>query len=352
MRVSGKHNDLEEVGFSPRHHTFFEMLGNFSFGSYFKAEAIRFAYDLLTKVFQLPTDQLYYTVHEYDDDAYRIWTEADRRPGGSRVPSGRQDELLADGGYRPVRADLRNPLGLGAVTGREGVGAELQESTGRVAGTVESGVHAVQPRMPTAHGEPLPAPGVDTGMGLERIVSVLQGKRINYQTDLFTPIIARIQQLNGASDAEREADPVPYNVIADHMRAALVPDRGRRDARGRRIAATCCRMVIRRAARFGRRIGFTEPFLAEVADAVIETMGGHYKELVERRDTIRKAITQEEVRFSRTLERGLEELDTLLAALPAGGQLSGADAFFLKAIAWLAVRGNTRRGPGEGLHRR
>ncbi|MEP7288472.1 MAG: alanine--tRNA ligase [Chloroflexota bacterium] len=328
MRVSGKHNDLKEVGFSPRHHTFFEMLGNFSFGDYFKAEACRFAYDMLTKVYELPADRLYFTVHTDDDDAYRIWTEQIGVPAervyrlGDKTNFWQMAETGPCGPTSEIHWDWEPSLG------RDGVAAELEDSTGRVL-ELWNLVFMQYNQNPDGSRVPLPAPGVDTGLGLERIVGVLQNVRINYQTDLFTPIIARIQHLNGVSDAERSADPVPYNVIADHVRAAsfLIADGVTPGSKDRDYI---CRMVIRRAARFGKRIGFSQPFLAEVAEAVIETMGGHYKELVERRETIRKAITQEEVRFGRTLERGLEQLDELLTELPAGGELSGEAAFFLK----------------------
>jgi alanyl-tRNA synthetase len=329
MRVSGKHNDLENVGPSPRHHTFFEMLGNFSFGSYFKREAIRYAYDLLTKVYGLPTERLYYTVHKDDDDSFRVWTEEIGVPADRVYRLGDKTNFwqMADTGpcgpTSEIHWDWEPSLG------RESIAAELEDSSGRLL-ELWNLVFMQFNQNPDGSREPLPAPGVDTGMGLERIVSVLQDKRINYQTDLFTPIIARVQQLNGASDAQREADPVPYNVIADHIRAAsfLIADGV---TPGPKDRGYVCRMVIRRAARFGRRIGLMQPFLADVADVVIETMGGHYKELIERREAIRKAITQEEVRFGRTLERGLAELESMLALLPAGGDLSGFDAFFLKS---------------------
>jgi len=329
MRVSGKHNDLENVGPSPRHHTFFEMLGNFSFGDYFKADAIRFAYELLTKVYGLPTDQLYYTVHKDDDEAYNIWTQQIGVPAERVYRMGDKTNFwqMADTGPCGPTSEIHwdwEPS-----KGRDAIAAELEDSSGRL---LELWNLVFMQFNQSADGsrEPLPAPGVDTGMGLERIVSVLQNKRVNYQTDLFTPIIARVQALNGATDAEREADPVPYNVIADHIRAAsfLIADGVTPGPQGR---GYICRMVIRRAARFGRRIGFNQPFLADVADAVIETMSGHYRELVEKRDAIRKAITQEEVRFGRTLEHGLAQLDEMLAKLPPGGQLSGTDAFFLKS---------------------
>ncbi len=328
LRVQGKHNDLENVGPSPRHHTFFEMLGNFSFGSYFKKDAIRFAYELLTKVYGLPPERLYYTVHKNDDDAYKIWTEDMGIPPERVYRLGDKTNFwqMADTGPCGPTSEIHwdwDPS-----QGKEGIAAELEDSSGRLL-ELWNLVFMQFNQNPDGSREPLPAPGVDTGMGLERIVSVVQDKRNNYWTDLFTPIIARIQQLNGASDVQREADPVPYNVIADHMRAAsfLIADGV---TPGPKDRGYVCRMVIRRAARFGRRIGFAQPFLADVADAVIETMGGHYRELVDGRDAIRKSITQEEVRFGRTLERGLEQLDEMLGKLPSSGQLSGEDAFFLK----------------------
>jgi alanyl-tRNA synthetase len=326
LRVSGKHNDLEEVGPSARHHTFFEMLGNFSFGSYFKSEAIRFAYDLITKVYSLPLDRLYFTVHQSDDEAFRIWTEEIGVPADRVYRLGDKTNFwqMADTGpcgpTSEIHWDWEPELG------REGVRDQLIDSTGRM---LELWNLVFMQYNQSADGtrEPLPAPGVDTGMGLERIVSVIQGVRVNYETDLFTPIIARIEALCGHQYAD---DPVPFRVIADHTRAAsfLIADGVTPGAKGRDAVA---RIVIRRAVRFGKKLGFTGPFLADVADTVIETMGGHYKELVDRREAIRKAITQEEVRFGRTLEHGLEELDVMLGKLPAGGELTGTDAFLLKA---------------------
>ncbi len=162
--------------------------------------------------------------------------------------------------------------------------------------------------------DPLPAPGVDTGLGLERVLSVIQGVEANYETDLFMPIIEAVQKLTGHTDAERDANIVPYRVIADHMRAAvfLIADGVLPGAKGR---DSVCRLVIRRAARFGRKLGFNDPFLAQIADVVIDIMGGHYTELVERAEAIKKVITQEEQRFRRTLDRGLDELDGMLNAL-------------------------------------
>ena len=330
MRVSGKHNDLENVGPSPRHHTFFEMLGNFSFGDYFKSEACRFAYDLLTKVYGLPADRLFFTIHTSDDEAYRVWTEeigisperVHRLGDKSNFwqmadvgPCGPCSEIFWD--WHPERG-----------TDYATIAREHEEDTGRLF-EVWNLVFMQYNQKPDGTREPLPAPSVDTGMGLERIVSVLQGVQSNYHTDLFMPIIARVQKLNSSTPNDYHTDPVPYHVIADHVRAAafLIADGVNPGPKDR---GSVCRMVIRRAARYGRRIGFTEPFLAEVAEAVIEVMGGHYKELVERREAIRKALTQEEIRFGRTLERGLQQLDEMLTNLPHGAKLSGAAAFFLK----------------------
>ncbi|MHB8625977.1 MAG: alanine--tRNA ligase [Aggregatilineales bacterium] len=329
MRIAGKHNDLENVGPSPRHHTFFEMLGNFSFGDYFKKNAIRFAYEVLTRVYGLPLERLYFTVHQKDDEAYQIWTQDVGVPIEKVYKLGDDTNFwqMADTGpcgyTSEIHWDWEPELG------QEGVAAELEKSTGRV---LELWNLVFMQFNQSADGsrELLPKPGVDTGMGFERVVSVLQNVRVNYETDLFTPIIARVQELNGATDAQRDADIVPYRVIADHLRAAsfLIADGV---TPGPKDRGYVCRMVIRRAARFGTRIGFNQPFLADVADAVIETMGEHYTELREKREAIRKAITQEEVRFRRTLERGLTELEAQLSALPNGGMLPGERAFFLKA---------------------
>ncbi|MCC7207701.1 MAG: alanine--tRNA ligase [Anaerolineae bacterium] len=331
MRVSGKHNDLENVGPSPRHHTFFEMLGNFSFGDYFKAEACRFAYDLLTRVYGLPLDRLYFTVHTSDDEAYKIWTEDIGVPAERVYRLGDKWNFwqMADTGPCGPTSEIHYDWDPSKGADRAAIQAELEEGTGRIL-ELWNLVFMQFNQKPDGAREPLPKPGVDTGMGLERVVSVIQGVQVNYQTDLFTPIIARILQLNGMTQDDYKRDSVPYHVIADHIRAAafLIADGVNPGPKDR---GSVCRMVIRRAARFGRRIGFGGPFLADVADAVIENMGGHYHELVERREAIRKAITQEEVRFGRTLERGLAELDALLAKLPERGVLSGADAFFLKS---------------------
>ena len=337
MRVSGKHNDLENVGPSPRHHTFFEMLGNFSFGDYFKRDAIRFAYTLLTEVYELPVDRLAFTVYQNDDEAYNVWINdigVDPKRVARLGPKTNFWQMAETGPCGPtseIHWDKTPELG------EDGIIQSLVDEDDRFLelwNLVFMQYNRLQadPVHTGQYDEPLPAPGVDTGMGLERIVSVIQGVKANYETDLFMPIIEATQRLTGQTDAERDANIVPYRVIADHIRAAvfLIADGVLPGPKGRDSVA---RLVIRRAARFGSKLGFNEPFLAKVADAVIDVMGGHYTELVERADAIKRAITKEEVYFRRTLERGLDELNTMLDALGASGQtvLPGSQAFYLKA---------------------
>ena len=335
MRVSGKHNDLENVGPSPRHHTFFEMLGNFSFGDYFKREAIEFAYMLLTQVYELPADRLVFTVYADDDEAYSAWVDdldIDSKRVARMGPSTNFWQMADTGPCGPtseIHWDKQPE------DGEDDIIPLLQAEDDRfleIWNLVFMQFNRTQadPEHTGEWDEPLPAPGVDTGLGFERILSILQGKTNNYDTDLFTPIIARTQQLTGHSEAERDTDIVPYRVIADHARAAvfLISDGVLPGAKGR---AAIPRIVIRRAARFGSKLGFDKPFLAEVAQAVIDLMGEHYGELVENAESIKRVITLEEERFHRTMQRGLNELDNMLEEIEAGGCLPGQRAFYLKA---------------------
>lgn len=344
MRVSGKHNDLETVGPSPRHHTFFEMLGNFSFGDYFKKEAIEFAYTLLTKVYGLPEDRLVFTVYRDDEEAYKIWTEVvgvDPKRVAKMGPSTNFWQMADTGPCGPTSEIHWDKDPDGRV---DDIIPMLQAEDDRfleIWNLVFMQYNRLQsdPEHTGEFDEPLPAPGVDTGMGLERILSVVQGVESNYETDLFTEIISATQKLTGHTDDERDANIVPYRVIADHIRAAvfLISDGVLPGPKGR---DSVCRLVIRRAARFGSKIGFDEPFLGKVADAVISIMGDHYTDLVEKADYIKKAITKEEVLFRRTLDRGLEELNERLDALQQADNkvLAGDDAFFLKATLGLPIQ--------------
>ncbi|MCY4071915.1 MAG: alanine--tRNA ligase [Chloroflexi bacterium] len=335
MRVSGKHNDLENVGPSPRHHTFFEMLGNFSFGDYFKRDAIKYAFQLLTEVYKLPAERLVFTVYENDDEAYDCWVnEMGVSPKRvARMGPSTNFWQMADTGPCGPTSEIhwdKQPE-----SGEEDIIPMLQAEDDRFLEIwnlvfMQFNRQQADPEHSGRWDVPLPAPGVDTGMGFERITSILQGVDANYETDLFMPIIKRTQELTGHSDEERDANIVPYRVIADHIRAAvfLISDGVFPGAKGR---AAIPRIVIRRAVRFGTIIGFDRPFLAKVADSAIEIMGAHYQELVEQADSIKRIITLEEERFRLTMERGLTELDDMLAKLEPSGILEGADAFYLKA---------------------
>ena len=335
MRVSGKHNDLENVGPSPRHHTFFEMLGNFSFGDYFKRDAINYAFELLTAVYKLPADRLAVTIYENDDESYDCWVnEVGISPKRvARMGPSTNFWQMADTG--PCGPNTEIHWDKFPQQGDEDVIALLQAEDDRFLEIwnlvfMQFNRQQADPDHSGQWDVPLPAPGVDTGMGFERILTILQGVEANYETDLFTPIIERTQELTGHSDAERDADIVPYRVIADHIRAAvfLISDGVMPGAKGR---AAIPRIVIRRAARFGREIGFDRPFLAQIADSVIDIMGDHYSELVKGADDIKRMITLEEERFHRTMDRGLNELDDMLARICDDRELSGEQVFYLKA---------------------
>ncbi len=325
MRVSGKHNDLENVGPSPRHHTFFEMLGNFSFGDYFKQDAIGFAWDLLINVLGLPLERLWFTVYTDDAEAERLWIEAGAPP--ERVLRfGKKDNWWAMGDTGPCGpcSEIHYYWGDLAQQTADGVNKDDEYLE------IWNLVFVQFDQKPDGRLVPLPAPGVDTGAGLERIASILQGKENNYDTDAFVPIMERIQQLAEHDDAERQEHLFRYRAIADHARACtfLIGDGVLPGNEGRSYVL---RMILRRAARFGKLIGFDAPFLAQVADVVIEQMGGHYTDLPAKRDYILHTITEEEERFHRTLNTGLGLLEEMIERLRAEGQsvIPGRDAFYL-----------------------
>ena len=325
MRVSGKHNDLENVGPSPRHHTFFEMLGNFSFGDYFKQDAIRFAWQLLVDELGLPLDRLWFTVYEDDAEAERLWIETGADPARVRR-FGKKDNWWSMGDTGPCGpcSEIHYYWGDLATQTAEGVNKDDEYLE------IWNLVFMQYDAKPDGKLVPLPAPSVDTGGGLERFASILQGKDNNYDTDAFTPIMRRIQQLAGHTDEQRREHLVRYRAIADHARACtfLIGDGVLPGNEGRQYVL---RMILRRAARFGKIIGFDRPFLALIADAVIQEMGNHYTDLIPKRDYILQTITDEEERFHRTLVNGLRILDNLMATMHEQGrtQISGQEAFFL-----------------------
>jgi len=330
MRVSGKHNDLDQVGPSPRHHTFFEMLGNFSFGDYFKREAIDFAWTFLTQELGLDKERLYPTIYLEDDEAFELWQKVAGVPAERITRLGKEDNFWAMGDTGPCGPDSeliwdRGPQACSC--GRPDCSPATHCDRWLEVWNLVFMQFEAQ-----ADGTlvPLPRPSVDTGMGLERVTSILQGVDNNYDTDLFLPIMHRTRELLGHDEATMRANLVPYRVIADHSRAIafLIADGVLPGNEGRGYAL---RLILRRAARFGRLLGFEGPFLAETAQAVIDTMGSHYTELVERRDFIREAITREEERFLATLSYGLARLEQLTTRLKEEGVtvIPGEEAFRL-----------------------
>jgi alanyl-tRNA synthetase len=333
MRAGGKHNDLENVGYTARHHTFFEMLGNFSFGDYFKEDAIRFAWEFLTEHMGLPKDKLYATIHEGDaamnlgpdEEAEGYWKKvlpADRIPKfstkdnfwamGDTGPCGPCSEILIDQG---------EAMGCGRPDCRPGCDCdrylELWNLVFMQFNRTEDGVL-----------HPLPKPSIDTGMGLERIAAVIQKVRSNYDTDLFAPMMDAIGALSGltyGTDPEKDAS---FRVIADHGRAAafLIGDGVLPSNEGRGYVL---RRVIRRALRHGRFLGLNRPFLHQVVVAVMESMADTYPELLENRNYITRVILHEEERFSETLDHGLRLLQNEMNRLrDEGAQTVPGDLIF------------------------
>jgi alanyl-tRNA synthetase len=340
MRVAGKHNDLEDVGHDGTHHTFFEMLGNWSFGDYYKKEAITWAWHLLTEVFGLEKGRLWASVFEddegdlgRDEETAGYWQRAtDLAPDHIRY-FGRKDNFWEMGDTGPCGpcSEIHYDRGPQACDMQD-VPGHICQVNGDCARFTEiwNLVFIQYNRHADGTLEPLPAKHVDTGMGFERLVALLQGVESNYRTDLFWPIIERTQELAGQNNSERAEDIVAYRVIADHARACtfLIGDGvlPANDGRGYVL-----RMVLRRAVRYGRRLGFTEPFMAELADLVIDMMGDAFPELPTRTDFIKATITNEEKRFLRTLDQGLARLDEVIADLQDRGEdeIPGNVAFFL-----------------------
>lgn len=340
MRVAGKHNDLEDVGRDGTHHTFFEMLGNWSFGDYYKKEAIAWAWDLLTRVFGLPAERLWATVFEddqgnlgLDEEAAGYWKTETTIDHDHILPFGYKDNFWEMGDTGPCGpcSEIHYDRGPEACD-KQDVPGHVCQVNGDCARYTEiwNLVFIQYNRRADRSLEPLPAKHIDTGLGFARLVALLQGVDSNYRTDLFWPIIEKTQQLAGQTDAERETNIVAYRVIADHARAAtfLIGDGvlPANDGRGYVL-----RMVLRRALRFGRKLGLTRPFMAELAELVVQMMGHVFPELPARLDFIKATITGEEVRFLRTLDQGLARLDTVIADVTARGEtvVPGDVAFFL-----------------------
>ena len=327
LRVAGKHNDFEEVGRTPRHHTFFEMLGNWSFGDYFKQDAIRWAWDLLTKVYGIPGDRLAATVYTNDDDAYAIWRDEIGLPPERIARWGDVDRgddhnfwRMADTGPCGRCSEIHFDRGIEFSEGPECVPDHSEHCPRWL--EIWNLVFMEFDQLPDGRREPLPFLSVDTGMGLERLASVIQQVPTNYDTDLFAPIHQRMRELLGHDPDSFEKERFSYQVIADHSRAMtfLIADGVLPSNEGRGYVL---RRIIRRAVRHGRLIGRREPFLAETASVVIDVMAGAYPHLLERRDPILAAIGREEAQFARTLDAGTVHLEEALIPLTSADRVIG-----------------------------
>ncbi|MBM3238465.1 alanine--tRNA ligase [Candidatus Poribacteria bacterium] len=328
IRVSGKHNDLDEVGHDTTHHTFFEMLGNWSFGDYYKREAITYAWELLTEVWGLPKERLWATVFRDDDEAEELWYKVtDIGPGrvlrfdenfwevGDTGPCGPCSEIHIDLG--PDVCDAKNHT----------CGVEVKGCSRFV--EIWNLVFIQYNRDETGALHPLPQKHVDTGLGFERVVAVLQNKKSNYDTDLFTPIIDAIADMSGYKYYGDERG-TPHRVVADHTRGLTfaISDGVMPSNEGRGYVI---RRILRRAVLYGKRIGMNEPFIYKIVDTVVDLMGEAYPEIIQRQELVKRIIFSEEERFLKTLDRGLEILDNSLSQLKAANKsiLPGRQAFEL-----------------------
>jgi alanyl-tRNA synthetase len=318
VRAGGKHNDLENVGRTARHHTFFEMLGNFSFGDYFKKEAIAYAWEFLTKDLGLDTDRLYVTVYTDDDEAAEIWHSQEGVPKERIYRFGEKDNFWSMGDTGPCGPCTEifwdNGPGTGCGTAECAVGCECDRYM-----EIWNNVFMQFDRQKDGTLVPLPKPAVDTGMGLERITTVMQGVQSNYDTDLLRTIIAEIERLSGKTYGAEGEESVSMRVIADHSRATafLIADGVLPSNEGRGYVL---RRIMRRALRHARMLGFDGPVLYQVCQFVMTTMADAYPELLSRLDYVAKVVRNEEERFIQTLGNGLRILEEEVERLRSEGK--------------------------------
>ena len=320
LRVSGKHNDLEEVGVDTYHHTMFEMLGNWSFGDYFKEEAIEWAWELLTEVYKIPKDRLYVTVFQgdasdkvpMDEESFSIWKKfiAEDRI----ILASKKDNFWEMGDTGPcgpcteIHVDLRSKAERDAVDGRNLVNFDHPQVI-----EIWNNVFMQFNRKADGSLEPLPATHVDTGMGLERLAMALQGKTSNYDTDLFQTLIQHMEKVSGASYGKSEEVDTALRVIADHIRAIAfsIADGQLPSNTG---AGYVIRRILRRAVRYGyQTLGLKEPFLYDLSGVLSDIMGDPFEELIKQKELVQKVIREEEISFFRTLEQGIKRIDTIIA---------------------------------------
>ena len=318
VRAGGKHNDLENVGFTARHHTFFEMLGNFSFGDYFKKESISWGWEFLTEKMGLPKEKLWITIYQEDDEAFEIWNKIMGVPADRIVRMGMDSNFWMMGETGPCGpcSEILYDQGPGVGCGRPECNVECNCDRHL---ELWNHVFTQFDRDKDGHFHPLPKPNIDTGMGLERLAAVIQGVSSNYDSDLFTPIIRFVSKISGKAYGTSEDSDVSMRVIADHSRAVtfLIGDGCLPSNEGRGYVL---RRILRRAARHGKLLGLDKPFLNEVVSVVVETMKDAYPDLSDKESFIRKVVVNEEQRFIETLDSGLKILSEEVATLKKSGQ--------------------------------
>lgn len=320
MRAGGKHNDLENVGYTRRHHTFFEMLGNFSFGDYFKEEAIRFGWEYLTKTLKLPADRLWITVYREDDEAHRLWEHGMGVPASRIVRMGEKDNFWQMGDTGPcgpcseILIDQGQELSCGKPSCAVGCDCDRYLEIWNL-------VFMQYDRDAAGTLHPLPKPSIDTGMGLERLAALVQGVSNNYDSDLFLPILSVIGDRTGHQYGNESHTDRSMRVIADHLRAMtfLIADGILPSNEGRGYVV---RRILRRASRHGRLLGTHDPFLYELTGSVVSQMGNVYPELREASSVIGEAVQGEEERFIGTLDQGLPILNSTVSEAKTEGRAS------------------------------
>jgi alanyl-tRNA synthetase len=329
VRAGGKHNDLENVGHTARHHTFFEMLGNFSFGDYFKKEAIAYTWELLTRIYGLPEDRLYATVYVDDDEAYHIWKKDIGLPVNRISRMGEKDNFWAMGETGPcgpcseILIDQGEDVGCGRPDCAPGCDCDRYLELWNL-------VFMQFNRDESGRMTPLTKPSIDTGMGLERITAVLQGRKSNYDTDLFYGIIQALSRITAKTYGGDPKNDLSFRVVADHIRSItfLIADGIFPSNEGRGYVL---RRILRRALRYGKALGLDEPFLLGLAGTVVDTMKEAYPELTGSQEFLSKVIYNEEERFLHTLQNGLNLLYDEITRLRARSmkELPGGLAFKL-----------------------
>jgi alanyl-tRNA synthetase len=327
MRVSGKHNDLENVGRTPRHHTFFEMLGNFSFGDYFKEQAIAYAWELVTGDLGIDPQRLVATVYEKDDEAYDLWRDAIGLPEQRVMRLGEAENFWSMGETGPCGPCAEIHVDFGENPRCTNAACDPSCDCGRWL-EIWNLVFMQFDRDAAGKLTPLPKPSIDTGAGLERLSAVIQGVRSDYDTDLFRGILTRAQEISGVTRGSDPEKDVSLHVVADHVRALvfLIGDGVMPSNEGRGYVL---RRILRRAARHGVLLGVERPFLHDIGEVVIGEMAGAYPELAERRAYISDRIRREEERFLETLTKGLSLLeDEIVELRAAGAERLGGDVVF------------------------